>query len=126
MTSLTCHRVGRLVDARMEGLDESDRLVLEAHLQECAVCREHAGWLDAVGQVVEEGGVPALTAARRARTVSRVVTRTAARTQTPRVDDRRMWAAVAAIACVAVGLAAWNVLGTRQGPSPAAPVAPVA
>jgi TolA-binding protein len=66
--SLECHRARALVDARAGGLDETARLRLEAHLDECARCAADADAIEAVRAALRP--VPVLSEARRARALA--------------------------------------------------------
>src|SRR5258706_15041996 len=55
MTPLTCARVVALLERRAMGLSESERLLAESHLAECASCREHSTILEGARRAASGG-----------------------------------------------------------------------
>ena len=52
MTS-SCTDIESLIDKRVRGLDEAERLVLEQHLNGCGSCRETAGFMRAISRMID-------------------------------------------------------------------------
>ncbi len=50
----SCTEIETLIDKRARGLDEAERLVLEQHLTECDGCRQSAGFMRAISQMVDD------------------------------------------------------------------------
>src|SRR5262245_5175149 len=65
MALLTCTRVVALLERRAVGLTESERLLTESHLAECASCREKSNLLEAAQRALPAGAEAVLGASSR-------------------------------------------------------------
>ena len=87
MTSLTCARVVGLLEQRAVGLSETERLLAESHLAECAGCREQAQVLEGARRVAAGGADVVLSPSARELVLKRAFEAAAspAKPRTPRV-----------------------------------------
>lgn len=116
----SCARVVTLLERRAVGLSESERLLTESHLSECARCREQAKVLEGARQVAASGTNAVLAPLARELALKRAFDEaTGTRPAAKRLWPARSWAA----ACVTLVVAALVAFWLARAEPPAAALA---
>lgn len=99
--SRACVQSKELIDKRAAGLDDAERLILEAHLSDCASCREHAALMRTLRGLFEELDAAPLSSRARERAIQGAFLAAASAPQ-PRPRARLLWPSAVALAAAAV------------------------
>lgn len=121
MALFTCARVVALLERRAVGLTESERLLTESHLAECASCREQSNLLVAAQRALPGGSEAVLSASSRDLLLKRAFELAGAAPAAPRSPSysQHVWRWTAAAAALVLVLLLGRAIALHHAAGPA-------